>query len=193
MSNSFDNFFEQRKIPEIYFGIGALKSADIGHVLPSLIELGIDGLYIFLQPKTPKSTIDNIVCRLFKISITAIKQSKSCWLPEIKAFASLEKLLESLNNEENRLKKLFLDNETSDNLIDVECSKNDSKLLTIIGNELGLSDDERNLLLNSGFDKYRLGPNVLRTPTAAIAGSAILTLKREKLYEKSNFRQNDLE
>jgi 16S rRNA (uracil1498-N3)-methyltransferase len=44
----------------------------------------------------------------------------------------------------------------------------------LIGPEGGLSDDERDFALSTGFPPLRMGPRILRTETAALAAIAIL-------------------
>jgi 16S rRNA (uracil1498-N3)-methyltransferase len=44
----------------------------------------------------------------------------------------------------------------------------------LVGPEGGLSPDEQELAISTGFEQVRMGPRVLRTETAAIAALTIL-------------------
>ena len=50
----------------------------------------------------------------------------------------------------------------------------DGRVLLLVGPEGGLSENERNLAIKTGFQGIRLGPRILRTETAALVALSLL-------------------
>ena len=105
-----------------------------------------------------------------KICISACEQCGRNTLPEID---SPQKLAHWLSEYEGTTStRIMLDPQCGESISELEEPENGVALL--IGPEGGLSDGERAQCLNSGFRPVTLGPRVLRTETAAVAGIAVL-------------------
>lgn len=107
--------------------------------------------------------------RLEKIIVSAMKQCKRLWIPELAPLTDFQSML----------------NHPSPNKFIAHCadqtrhSANElmkSTNLVLIGPEGDFSDNEIELAINSGFKSLSLGANRLRTETAAISICAVYHL-----------------
>ena len=100
----------------------------------------------------------------------AAKQSRRAWIPEVHDPVTTNQLAEMIQGETALV--LHEDAEKKIGEVDLDVDK----LFLIVGPEGGIGEDELELL---GAVKVKLGPEVLRTASAAFAGlSAIGVLSR---------------
>jgi 16S rRNA (uracil1498-N3)-methyltransferase len=157
--------------------LSALKPATFEDILPSLIELGVTKIDIFRGNHTAKKTLHSkFIDRWQRISITACKQSKQYWLPEIQIHSDLEAALSHLTSKDVAADKprFILDPDADETLISqlIGTRHLESPLITI-GSESGLSSDESEYLKSHGFKPVTMGQNILRAQTAAVAAAAL--------------------
>jgi 16S rRNA (uracil1498-N3)-methyltransferase len=69
-------------------------------------------------------------------------------------------------------------------LINNNTVENFKKITIFIGPEGGISNNERNFLLNKGFVSVTAGKNILRTETAAIASMFFLRLYQNYIFNR---------
>jgi 16S rRNA (uracil1498-N3)-methyltransferase len=157
--------------------LSALKPATFEEILPSLIELGVTKIDIFRGNHTAKKTVHSkFLERWQRISITACKQSKQYWLPEIQMHSDLEAALSHLDshNAATQKPRFILDPDADETLISqLIGTRHLESPLIVIGSESGLSPDESQSLKSHGFKAVTMGQNILRAQTAAVAASAL--------------------
>ena len=132
-------------------------------------EIGINTISTILCEKSERKKIK--MDRLEKISISAMKQSLQLHKPIIQELVSFEEFIKNCKSEDKFIahckesKKLFLNN----------CRLKAKTISVLIGPEGGFSDNEIELAEKHGFISVSLGNNRLRTETAAIAATQILS------------------
>lgn len=156
---------------------GALNHGTTAQILPQIVELNVDVIEVFYQSHTSQKRIcPKTMARLSRIISEASKQCKRIWLPKLKVYQSLEKLLETDAGLDRSGNLLYLDHGASASILTLPVIDK-SPIRAVIGGERGLDHDEINLLQKNGYRGYHLGQNVLRSTTAIITLSAILALK----------------
>ena len=101
------------------------------------------------------------------VIISACEQCGRNTLPELLPMQSLSSWLENGLNGTG----LVLDHRAANSVNSVESS---GELTLLIGPEGGLSEAERGLAIDTGYQGLRLGPRVLRTETAALVALSAL-------------------
>ena len=132
-------------------------------------EIGINTISTILCEKSERKIIK--MDRLEKITISAIKQSLQLHKPIIEELVSFEDFTRNCKSDNKFIahckesEKLFLNN----------CKIKAKTITVLIGPEGGFSDNEIDLADKHGFISVSLGNNRLRTETAAIAATQILS------------------
>ena len=132
-------------------------------------EIGINTISTILCEKSERKKIK--MDRLEKITISAIKQSLQLHKPIIEELVSFEDFTRNCKADNKFIahckesEKLFLNN----------CKIKAKTITVLIGPEGGFSDNEIDLAEKHGFISVSLGNNRLRTETAAIAATQILS------------------
>lgn len=105
-----------------------------------------------------------------KYLIEGAQQAHSTLLPKVERFPDLEKSIENIDNEI----LIALDNaQAEEQLTRLNLNSNSQPVLAI-GSERGWSDRERKILMHNGFELFKLGKRILRTETAAVAGTTLI-------------------
>ena len=132
-------------------------------------EIGINTISTVLCAKSERKKIK--IDRLEKITISAMKQSLQLHKPIIEELVSFEEFTRNCKSDNKFIahckesEKLFLNN----------CKIKAKTISVLIGPEGGFSDNEIGLAEKHGFISVSLGNNRLRTETAAIAATQILS------------------
>ena len=124
-------------------------------------EIGIHTISTVLCEKSERKKIK--IDRLEKITVSAMKQSLQLHKPIIQELVSFEEFIKNCYCKET--KKLLLNN----------CRLKSKTITVLIGPEGGFSENEIGLAEKHGFISVSLGNNRLRTETAAIAATQILS------------------
>ncbi|MFN5889410.1 MAG: RsmE family RNA methyltransferase [Bacteroidota bacterium] len=157
-------------LPTIIMGMGILKSSDrMEWALEKCTELGVTKFW-FLKTKNSERSHLNLD-RLTKVAISAMKQSHSAYLPELKLLNFEEALR---NSEELSIGKYI-----------GYCGEADKQPIRscivpsvfLIGPEGDFSEHEYTLAATNGFLGIEMGKSILRTETAAVAAISALRLK----------------
>ena len=132
-------------------------------------EIGINTISTILCEKSERKIIK--MDRLEKITISAMKQSLQLHKPIIQELVSFEEFIKNCKSDNKFIahckesEKLFLNN----------CKIKAKTITVLIGPEGGFSDNEIDLADKHGFISVSLANNRLRTETAAIAATQILS------------------
>ena len=129
-------------------------------------EIGVDEISFIKTKNTLRKKIN--LDRMFKISISALKQSKNPFLPKINNIISYKDFLRNCKNHNKYI--AILNNNKCNHIIDVISNHN---TCIMIGPEGDFDYDEINMAELRNFNFIHLGKNTLRTETAAIYSSII--------------------
>jgi 16S rRNA (uracil1498-N3)-methyltransferase len=146
--------------------IGLLKNRDrMEWMIEKLVEIGVEEIFLITTEKSERTKIN--VDRFEKKAVAAMKQSLRAHLPKITQLSFDEVLL-------NPIQKKFIAH--CQNGIKTYWTTNlnlpQEPTLLLIGPEGDFSDKEIQKALNHNFQPVDLGPNRLRTETAAIYAAA---------------------
>lgn len=131
-------------------------------------ELGADCLIPLLTERTVVEPRENKLHRMERVAVESAKQCGRAWVMRIEEPTELAKLLAEANHDV----KLIADTAEGVQVLPTLSAAN--RVIVLIGPEGGWSDSERLAAKSAGFAAWRLGPNVLRVETAAMAALAIL-------------------
>lgn len=131
-------------------------------LVEKLTEIGVDRISLFFSQNSErrKYRID----RLEKKIISAMKQSKNPFIPQLNNPVKFSGLLSGCSEEQKFI--AFVDQQNSHMLYDL-AEKNRS-VLVLIGPEGDFTSAEVSEAEKAGFRKISLGRNILRTETAAL-------------------------
>jgi 16S rRNA (uracil1498-N3)-methyltransferase len=144
-------------------------------IVEKAVELGADGVVLVPAARSvvrldrPRS--ERRLHRLREVVVAACCQSGRNRLPEVRAASTLKQGLESALVGDGR--GLLLDPHTSGTAT-FELPSTMRRVALAVGPEGGFDETERALALSLGYDPVRLGPRVLRTETAGLAGLVFL-------------------
>ncbi|MBT3346231.1 MAG: RNA methyltransferase [Gemmatimonadetes bacterium] len=156
--------------------IGLPRPPSCRRMLKDLTTLGVGELHFTATDKGEQSYLKS---RLWaggeyeRLLLEGAQQAFSTRLPEVRLHDSVAACLESLTGATDRL---ALDNyEATHSLRSYEPVAKHCTLA--VGSERGWSAAERDLLRDQSFELMHMGPRVLKTETACIAGLAIVLEK----------------
>jgi 16S rRNA (uracil1498-N3)-methyltransferase len=167
---------ESHKIPKrtfsIHLAIAPTKNIDrMEWLVEKCTEIGIDKI-TFVRCKTSERP-SVLLERLQKLVLSAMKQSKQAWLPEVRDIVAFKDFLSTVTEEQCFI--AYVDNTNPDQLFAVAKPGKNSVLM--IGPEGDFTTEELSLAIAAGFRKVSLGPNRLRTETAGLHGVSTLNLR----------------
>ncbi|SME88257.1 RsmE family RNA methyltransferase [Pseudobacteriovorax antillogorgiicola] len=165
-----EEFYEERAKKKYSIAMGAIKPGDFDDVLPSLIELGVDGIHLFRQSGGDKARVtEKTLGRWEKIAKTAIKQCKRSYLPQVIYHDSIDQLVKGFP----AFDKCMVLEASAPPLVE-GLDDNWNRCLAVLGSERGLNQAERELLKSHQCIEVSIAPYVLRARTAAISFASII-------------------
>lgn len=149
--------------PFLHLAISPTKNLDrMEWLVEKCVESGIEKISFMHCRHSVRKEIK--IERLNRIAISAMKQSQKLFLPEINEMISFDQLLLNVIEEEKYICSM---DAGSKNYIKNHLKKLDT--LILIGPEGDFHPDELIAAKDSGFTTLSLGPERLRTETAALA------------------------
>ncbi len=133
------------------------------------VELGIEQIHFLLCKNSERKNIN--LDRIEKIVISAMKQSGQAWRPKISGIKPFQEIV-TLSADQKFI--CFVDSKNPNQL--KALAQPDKSYLVLIGPEGDFRLDELELAVRNGYTKVGLGPNRLRTETAAVAACHTLNL-----------------
>jgi len=133
-------------------------------MIEKAIEIGVDE-FIFLETQNSERSKLNPE-RLHKIAVSTIKQSKQAYLPEFLGIIKWKDFLSS-----NLKGDKFIAHVSDSSLVPLltkSISNQYAGVNILIGPEGDFTNEEVSAAIAAGFKEVSLGPNVLRTETAAV-------------------------
>ena len=169
-----ESFFEEPSLKASEIVIGVLKPQSMDLILPDLVELGVTEIHLFSQADIAKSRMnEKLVSRWNRIIEGSIKQCKRSWVPTLVTHKSLEDVMSYKSYDDDFSK--FIAFHEGEALVSQVFNSSKSKVVTVVGGEKGLSDQEFKCLKESGFVEASVGPHILKAMTAAVACAAVQT------------------
>jgi len=167
---------ETRRIPpspySIHLAIAPTKNIDrMEWLVEKATEIGLAKI-TFLRCKTSERPSVPLE-RLQKLAVSAMKQSKQAWLPEVSDMVPFKDFLTTVTEEQRFI--AYVDDTNPDQLFAV--AKPGGNYMLLIGPEGDFTAEELAQAIAAGFRKVSLGPHRLRTETAGLHGVSALNLK----------------
>lgn len=165
---------ESKRSPALYMAVGFTKNRNRNEwLLEKITEIGVD---VIIPLKCMHSEREKFNFeRMNQILIAAMIQSQQVFLPELTQALSPEDAIQYfLKQSQGNILMAHCEEGEKRNLIDV-CSVNDS--LIMIGPEGDFSPEEIKACTEKGAQQISLGPNRLRTETAALYAASIFNQK----------------
>jgi 16S rRNA (uracil1498-N3)-methyltransferase len=134
-------------------------------------EIGIDKI-TFLRCKTSERPSVPLE-RLQKLALSAMKQSRQAWLPELTDMTPFKEFVGLVSEPQRFI--AYVDTSNPDLLSKLVKPEGDQVLL--IGPEGDFTKEELDLAIEHGFKKVSLGPNRLRTETAGLVGLVMIVTR----------------
>lgn len=156
--------------PKIFVAISPTKSNDrIEFFLEKATEIGVDGIIPLLAKNNERTKLN--MDRWRKVIISAVKQSKRVWMPEVFEPMKLEELF---RRDWIDFEKLiaYCEDLPEENIL--KYSSSTKHKLLLIGPEGDFNHEEVESSEKVGFKRVNLGKNRLRTETAGIVGVTLL-------------------
>ena len=163
---------EKKEIPprnfNISIAVAPTKNIDrIEWFIEKAVEIGIDKIHLLLCKNSERKNVN--LDRLTKIAVSAMKQSGQARLPYISDMVPLKEIV---TQEAAQKFICYVDACNPEQLKSL--AKPNQRYLVLIGPEGDFNKDEIQLATEHGFKKVSLGPNRLRTETAALTACQIL-------------------
>ena len=168
--------------PRVTLGQGLPKSDKMDWIVQKATELGVANIVPLVTERTIVKVRDEEkrISRWQKIAREAAMQSNRADIPAIGPIVPFNDFLRTPNSEPGTL-LLFPWEEGTKPIKDVlRGSQGIKHIIVLIGPEGGFSTAEAELATSRGFHPVSLGPNILRTETAAVAVLSMI------LYETSD-------
>ncbi len=153
----------------LHIAIAPPKSSDrLEWFVEKAVEIGIDKITPVLTRFGERKKIK--IERLQKIAISALKQSKNAYLPQIEPMRKLEDFLK----QDLDCQKFIAVCNAEKKFKDIKFAE---KILFLVGPEGGFSEQEIEMAEKSGFEKIVLTNNILRTETAGVFITSVVSTK----------------
>jgi 16S rRNA (uracil1498-N3)-methyltransferase len=160
------------------------KARTLDQIVRQTVEAGVSRIVPVASRRTVKRLdggegSQRKLERWRRIAEEAVQQSGRSTVPAVDPVRDLPEL-PLVGAEDGEVGLLFHEKALADHGIGSYLSAGPRRVTIVIGPEGGLSDEEVNILVRRGFNPVSLGPNVLRTETAAIyAIAAVQSVYRE--------------
>lgn len=169
---------EPRTRGRIVIAASMAKGSRFDDVVTKCTELGVEGIVPVVYEHTVKQAANPKVReRLFRLAVTAAKQSRNLYLPEVTGPMSLSEAIDHVQKYGTGVRMLMGESgpeaKSSDD-IDMDAAVT----AAFIGPEAGMTDAETQMLRARGTEAVRLTDTILRVETAAISFAAVLAAKR---------------
>ena len=138
-------------------------------------EIGVNTISTVMCEKSERKKIK--IDRLEKITISAMKQSLQLHKPIIQELVSFEEFIKNCKSDN----KFIAHCKENEKLFLGDCELNSNTITVLIGPEGGFSQKEIGLAEENGFISVSLGNTRLRTETAAIVATQLLSVHNKDI------------
>ncbi|AHH13564.1 16S rRNA (uracil(1498)-N(3))-methyltransferase [Borrelia hermsii] len=160
--------------------IGLVRPIAAKRIITHLGSIGISEIIFFNASLSEKSYSCS---KLFKKKeyekylIEGAMQGGITYIPKVNILNNLIEVLNNTEYDKSDTTKILLERESKNKLVDLNIKTNNT--VVIIGPERGFITKEINLIKEYGFNAYNISTNILRTETATIVASTIITSKMD--------------
>ncbi|AHH06128.1 Hypothetical protein BCD_0062 [Borrelia crocidurae DOU] len=169
---------KSNKLTKVKIVIGFIRPIAAKRIIQNLGSIGISEIIFFNALLSEKSYSHSKLFRekeYEKYLIKGAMQGGITYIPKIKIFNNLIEVLENIKDDNFNTTKILLERNSKNKLIDLNIKT--ENVIVIIGPERGFITKETNLITKYNFNTYNISPNILKTETATIVASTIITSK----------------
>lgn len=160
---------------KICFLTPIIKADAFSLMIKKLTELGVQDMLPISFSRSQKQNLkslekDSQKQRLTKVIQEATEQCEGACFAKLSEIQSLEEAVNSIGNDTLKIfaSERMADQDENQNYAVISEAVNAKSICLLVGPEGGLTEDEIELLLRSGFRQYSLGKRLLKAETAAI-------------------------
>ena len=166
-----------RRPYQVHLAVAPPKNIDrFEWFLEKATEIGVDRITPLWCQHSERRTLRPD--RLEKILVSSMKQSAQCFLPHLDPATGFRDFIAALSNRAESRFIGYLEEATDSPHLFSVCEKG-KDVLVLIGPEGDFSPEEVALCKSNGFQLISLGPNRLRTETAAVCAVQIVAVRNE--------------
>lgn len=168
---------QQRLWPgRIHLVIAPTKMMDrIEWMVEKATEVGIDDLSFLNCAFSERKVVK--VPRIDKIVVSAMKQSRKAWKPEVHPLVPFKRFIETPREGHKYIAHCYDEIERTYLFDELKKNESTSDATVLIGPEGDFSIEEVRMALAAGYQSVHLGPSRLRTETAGLAAVMMMQLK----------------
>ncbi|MFC1677082.1 RsmE family RNA methyltransferase [Planctomycetota bacterium] len=171
--------YERGQKQQIILATSIPKADRFDWLIAKATELGVDRITPVIFERTVKLPNNpKILTRWQNITISSAKQCRRVFLPQIDKPTRLAETVENLKNTYPDSELLLASPEAQAPSL-TQLPKKSCDIIIFVGPEGGMTDTERQLLIQNSTQPVRLTSTILRVETAAIAAAVILSAKRD--------------
>lgn len=161
---------EEKPPAKLVVAPSLVKKKNMHLLIEKLAEIGVDEIRPLYFSRTDEKFAPSMLKKWRKIALQSLKVNKRLWLPGI---FPPEKITGVIENTGHFPTRILLDIEGTSM---AEAPEPQFPTIVVIGPPGDFLEEERRLLLESGFIPYRINPGILKTETATLSIAAILNM-----------------
>lgn len=162
----------------VHLAIAPTKMMDrIEWMVEKAVEIGVDELS-FLDCQFSERRIVKLP-RIEKIVISAVKQSRKAWLPQVNEIKSFDDFINTISTEHKYIAHCYDEIPRTYLFDELRLSSDTCDAVVMIGPEGDFSIDEVRRAMGKGFKSVHLGTSRLRTETAGLSAVMMMQLANE--------------
>ena len=162
----------------VHLAIAPTKMMDrIEWMVEKAVEIGVDELS-FLDCQFSERRIVKLP-RIEKIVISAVKQSRKAWLPQVNEIKSFDDFINTISSEHKYIAHCYDEIPRTYLFDELRLSSDTCDAVVMIGPEGDFSIDEVRRAMGKGFKSVHLGTSRLRTETAGLSAVMMMQLANE--------------
>ena len=162
----------------VHLAIAPTKMMDrIEWMVEKAVEIGVDELS-FLDCQFSERRIVKLP-RIEKIVISAVKQSRKAWMPQVNEIKSFDDFINTISTEHKYIAHCYDEIPRTYLFDELRLSSDTCDAVVMIGPEGDFSIDEVRRAMDKGFKSVHLGTSRLRTETAGLSAVMMMQLANE--------------
>ena len=162
----------------VHLAIAPTKMMDrIEWMVEKAVEIGVDELS-FLDCQFSERRIVKLP-RIEKIVISAVKQSRKAWMPQVNEIKSFDDFINTISSEHKYIAHCYDEIPRTYLFDELRQSSDTCDAVVMIGPEGDFSIDEVRRAMSKGFKSVHLGTSRLRTETAGLSAVMMMQLAKE--------------
>ena len=162
----------------VHLAIAPTKMMDrIEWMVEKAVEIGVDELS-FLDCQFSERRVVKLP-RIEKIVISAVKQSRKAWMPQVNEIKSFDDFINTISSEHKYIAHCYDEIPRTYLFDELRLSSDTCDAVVMIGPEGDFSIDELRRAMGKGFKSVHLGTSRLRTETAGLSAVMMMQLANE--------------